>query len=109
MTVEELQSMIEYCEDLILHTKGRIKTARQQFIREHENLGWQRFLFESDVEGVGSPDSIETLFLFRPGIDLTSWKGVTFWHSDHHDSESHEQFDTFIESLVEGEDYIIVP
>jgi len=90
-----------------------ISNARQQALSlplQLQERGWKKFHLHSEYWGtkyVQDGDRNQT-FLFRPEVDFERWVGVSFTHGSSSSSRSDElvEFDEWLDTLTEGEDYI---
>lgn len=96
-------------DDLAKTAKATRDAIREAFLLSLEEKGWKKFCFFSEYYGshpeCGEGDKEEE-YIFRPGIDAERWGGVCFGHGHSGQNESNDEFDSWLEGLTEGEDYI---
>jgi hypothetical protein len=84
------------------------KAAERAHVEDRKQAGWKEFTFRSTYYGSHDGGDTEQVFLFRPGVDLSRWEGVEFSHGEHSQSEPNDEFDSWLDGLAEGDDYIEV-
>lgn len=113
---EQLELETEKFRSKVLKLQGEINYLNQQK-REFENSfynklienGWFKFEYKSEYYGshpeYGEGDT-QIIYLFAPSVNINKFKGVEFAHGHSSQNESNDEWDSFLESLINGVDYL---
>lgn len=104
----KLQGKIEELEAEIRRLEEDLETEKKRFIATKVAEGWKEFLYFSGYYG-SHPENgegdVERIYLFRPEVDISQWRGVEFGHGHHGRGEENEGFSDWLAELSD-EQYV---